>query len=271
MSRGLFYAIATVAIVATVATVLAFQGRGSGSGDSTFGGKDDPVLDAKVRTLQFYDWEPNVIGPGGRPAPDDPRVTGGAKAGRAGALSLYDAVLRAAQRPAQIDADNGRAGSLFFAVDRARRRVIGRAAPTRAQALAGAPAGATVYEVRPGTAIVAADGSTSRFYVIADDVAISGTSIREARQGTDQSTGRPVTLFAFDDTGLARFRRLTKAIAARGSQSSLDNVGDPPAQHNQHFAVVYDGAIVTAPAVDFRRSPDGLDASAGTQLAEQLP
>ena len=49
-----------------VATVIVFQ-RSSNTAKSTFGGKDDPVLDAKVRTLQFYDWETNVLGPGGRP------------------------------------------------------------------------------------------------------------------------------------------------------------------------------------------------------------
>jgi SecD-like export protein len=270
MSRGLFYVIAVVAIVATVAGVLSLRGGGDDDA-SLFGGKDDPVLDAKVRALQFYDWETKVIGPGGRPAPADPRVTGGSDAGSEGALPLYDAVVRAARRAAVIETDNGRAGSLFFAVDPSRRRVIGNAAPTRAAALAGDAAGATVAEVRPGTAIVAADGSTSRFYVLDDDVAIDGTSIREARQGTDESSGRPVTLFAFDDAGNAAFRRLTKAIAERGSNAALDAGGDNPQQYNQHFAVVYEGAIVTAPAVDFLRSPEGLDASAGTQLAEQLP
>src|SRR4051794_13520608 len=230
-NRG-FYVIAAIAVLATVATVIAFQ-RGKDTADSTFAGKDDPVLDAKVRKLQFYDWETNVLGPGGRPAPGDARVTGGPNAGRAGALSLYDAVMRAAQRPAAVEADNGRAGSLFFAVDGARRRVVGSAAATRAEALKGAPAGATVAEVRAGTAIVGADGSTSRFYVIDDDVAISGANIREARQGTDQSTGRPVTLFAFDDTGLALFRKLTKAIAERGSQLALDAGGADPAASNQ--------------------------------------
>ncbi len=272
MSGRLFYVIAVVAVIATVAGVIVWQGRDSGSGDSKFGGADDPVLDAKIRNLLFYDWETNVIGPDGRAAPGDPKVTGGTRAGKAGGLTLYDAVQRAARRPAVIDEDNGRPTSEFFAVDAARRKVLGRATETRAQALASAPAGATVVEVKPGTAIVGADDSASRWYVIDDNVAISGTQISEARQGTDQSSGKPVTLFAFTDTGMAQFRRLTRSVAARGSQSTLDS-GDVtnPTSHNQHFAVVYLGRIVTAPAVDFQRSPDGLDASVGTQLAEQLP
>jgi hypothetical protein len=271
MSSRLFYVVATVAVIATVAGVLVLRGRNSGADGPSFGGKADPVLDAKMRRLQFYDWETKVIGPDGRPAPGDPKVTGGPNAGRAGALTLYDAVLRAARRPATVEADNGRPTSIFFAVDPARRRVVGGAASSRAGALAGAPAGARVYEVAPDTAIVGAEGAADRFYVIKDDVAIAGSQTRDARQGTDQASGRPVTLFAFSDTGNRLFRELTKAIAARGSQASLNAASDDPARHNQHFAVIYDGQIVTIPSVDFRRSPDGLDASAGTQLSEQLP
>ncbi len=272
MSTRLFYVLAAIAVVFTVAGVLVLRG-GSDDGDNgpSFGGKDDPVLDAKVRRLQFYDWEANVIGPEGRPAPGDPKVTGGPNAGTAGAISLYDAVLRAAKRPADPEADNGRPGSVFFALDRDRRRVVGEAATTRQAASAAAPAGATIAEVKPGTAIVGAEGSASRFYVLDDDVAIRGTEIRNAREGDDQVSGRPVTLFDFSETGRTLFKQLTAKLAGRGSQASLDRVDDDPAQHNQHFAVVYDGQLVTTPFIDFRSSPDGLDPSAGTQLAEILP
>jgi SecD/SecF fusion protein len=268
MSRGLFYVIAVIAVIATVGGVLALQSR-SGGDDSTFGGKDDPVLDAKVKFLRFYDWEANVIGPDGRPAPADPKVTGGVNAGRAGAITRYEAVLRAAKRPAKIEADNARTTSIFFAVDRARRQVRG-GADSPQEALDGAPAGSRVYEVKPGTAIVAADRPGDRVYVIEDDVAISGSEIREPRQGAEAG-GRPVTLFKFSDSGLAQFHALTKAIAERGAQAALNAGADNPALHVQHFAVVYLSKILTVPAVDFRRSPDGLDASAGTQLAERLP
>ncbi len=268
MSTRLFYVLAVVAVVFTVGGVLVLESRRSDD-DSAFGGKADPVLEAKVRGLQFYDWEANVIGPDGRPEPGDPKVTGGPRAGRAGAISMYDAVRRAARRPAVAEADNGRTTSLFFAADPTTRKV-GAGASTRAGALRGAPAGSQVFELRPGTTIVAAQGAADRVYVLEDDVAITGSEIRNPRQGTD-ARGRPVTLFEFTDTGVTRFRELTKAIAARGSQASLNRVQDDPALHDQHFAVVYLGKVLTAPAVDFRRSPDGLDASAGTQLAEQLP
>ena len=56
----------------------------------------------KTAQLQFYDWEPNVIGPTGEPAPSEGSVTGdttrqGAGGAVAGLLE-YQAVLRAAKR-----------------------------------------------------------------------------------------------------------------------------------------------------------------------------
>jgi hypothetical protein len=260
-----------------VAGVLVLQ-RDSGSGsssDAASAGPDDPVLDAKMRRLVFYDWEPNVIGPSGRPAPGDPAVTGGAGAGRAGALSLYDAVLRAARRAATAEPDNARTTTLYYAVDRAHRRVFGHGAPSRTQALAAVPAAprraVRIYEVKPGTAIVGAKGAADHWYVLEDDVALRGSEIRDSRRARNAATGRPVILFSFTDAGRARFKALTQAVARRGAVSSLERASDDPAVHNQHFAVVYEGKIVTAPFVDFRRSPDGLDPRAGSQLSARLP
>ena len=57
----------------------------------------------KTAQLYFYDWEPNVIGPDGKPAPTESTVTGGEQAASsASGLPEYQAVLRAAKRPAII-------------------------------------------------------------------------------------------------------------------------------------------------------------------------
>ena len=56
----------------------------------------------KTAQLYFYDWEPNVIGPNGEPAPTDATVDRAARTREhvdAG-LPEYQAVLRAAKRPA---------------------------------------------------------------------------------------------------------------------------------------------------------------------------
>jgi hypothetical protein len=279
VSPRLFWLLAVVAVVATVAGVLVLRNNGSSGGSDTGSavvvGTADPALEAKVRRLAFYDWEPNVIGPKGRPAPDDPAVTGGVDAGRAGALALYDAVLRAARRPARVAAGNARTTSLYYAADAARRRVFGRGAPSRAQALAAVPAAGRrvvrIYEVRPGTTIVAALGSRRRWYALQDDVALRGSDIRDPRRATNPDTGRPVVNFAFTDAGRARFKALTEALARRGAASSLERTGDDPALHNQHFAVVSGAQLLKVPAIDFRANPDGLDARAGSQLDARIP
>ena len=54
----------------------------------------------KTAQLFFYDWEPNVIGADGKPAPAEASATGGPNAGAAQyGLVEYQAVLRAAKRP----------------------------------------------------------------------------------------------------------------------------------------------------------------------------
>src|SRR3954453_22462006 len=53
--------------------------------------------------LQFYDWEPSVIGPDGQPAPSEATVTGGREAGGSSfGLPQYKAVQRALKRPAEL-------------------------------------------------------------------------------------------------------------------------------------------------------------------------
>jgi SecD/SecF fusion protein len=273
--RRLLVVVAATAAVATLAAVLLLRGGDDAGDPGASPGVADPALAVKLRRLAFYDWEPNVIGPDGRPAPGDRAVTGGADAGTAGALAPYDAVLRAARRPARVEPDNGRATSLFVAVDRARRRAFGRGAPTAEAALAAVPAdrraAAAVVEVRPGTAILRAEGSRDRFYVIEDDVALRGSEIRDVRRVGGSATGRPVIFFRFTPAGRASFQRLTRDVARRGATASLENFRDDPTEHNQHFAVVLDAQIVTTPFVDFRRHPEGLDAAAGTRLAARLP
>jgi SecD/SecF fusion protein len=279
VSTRLFWLLAVVAVVATVAGVLVLRNNGS-SGSSDTGsavvvGTADPALEAKVRRLAFYDWEPNVIGPDGRPVPGDPAVTGGVDAGRAGALPLYDAVLRAARRPARVGPGNARTTSLYYAVDPVHRRVFGHGVPSRDQALAPVPAAGRrvvrIYEMRPGTTIVAALGSRRRWYVLHDDVALRGSDIRDPRRATNPATGRPVVNFAFTDAGRARFKALTEALAHRGAASSLERTSDDPALHNQHFAVVSGAQLLKVPAIDFRANPDGLDARAGSQLDARIP
>ena len=58
---------------------------------------------AQTALLYFYDWEPNVIGADGKPAPTEASATGGENAASStSGLLEYQAVLRAAKRPVII-------------------------------------------------------------------------------------------------------------------------------------------------------------------------
>jgi SecD/SecF fusion protein len=234
--------------------------------------------------LAIYDWEVNVLGPGGVPAPHDGLVTGGVDAGHGGALTLYDAVRRAARRPLAIGAGNARASSVFYAVDpQARQVVTGSAnllrqpgAPTPAAARAAVPATARdrmrIVEVKPGTIVVRAEQapdvepSRARWYVLRDAVALRGTGIENLRPDRDPQTGEPVVTFEFSAEGRRIWPRLTRAIADRGRSYARGLPGESANEANQHFAIVVDDAIVSVPYIDFRRNPDGIGADNGSQV-----
>jgi SecD/SecF fusion protein len=241
-----------------------------------------------VAQLAFYDWELNVIGPDGKTDPTNQAVTGGPSAGSAGALTLYDAILRASKQPAKIEVNNSRETSLFYAVNPATKKVYragkdpnGLAGEdTRAQALANVPralrAKAKVYEVKPNTVIVQAEQdptaktTTDQWYVLRDDVALKGTEIKKPAQSFDRGAGgngQPIVTFDFTSKGRKIWQNVTRRLAARGSESVGLLAGQDAASANQHFAIVLDDKLVSTPFIDFRQNPDGLDGRTGNQIS----
>jgi preprotein translocase subunit SecD len=180
--------------------------------------------------LRLYDWEANVIGPDGRPAPADPSVTGGRAAGDAHhALSRHDAVLRAARTPAHATAHGAPA----------RRAIVRAAGP-------------------------AAD----RWYVLDDEPAATGQDIDSARPGRDKLADEPVVLVTFTAHGQTAFSRLTARLAHRARR--IARAGARGTEANQHFAIVLDDRILATPYIDYRQSPDGIDAAVGTEISGGL-
>ena len=140
----------------------------------------------KTAQLYFYDWEPNVIGPNGTPAPTEPAVTGDNTGGGAGGatagLPQYQAVLRAAKRapvlrpqnsdlvtlgpgctPAQV---KGCIYGTWYLLDTKHERVLRGPEETEANLYADnyhAPVGAVVkaVHVNPGTLVVRAHPTES--------------------------------------------------------------------------------------------------------------
>ena len=230
-----------------------------------------------VAQLAFYDWEPNVIGPDGRPDPENAGVTGGQSAGdSSAALTLYDALLRAEKRPAKVEADNSRDGPLYYAVDKAAKRVFGLGEETRAEALANVPRAqrekADVMVVQPDTVLLRAQKPTdgpkpNRWFVLKDDVALAGKEIKDPEQNFDQGTGgsgAPIVTFSFTDKGRQTWEEVTKAIAQRGQASvGILSSGD---QTLQHFAIALDNELVSSPTIDYRQYPEGIDGRNGSQI-----
>jgi SecD/SecF fusion protein len=245
----------------------------------------------QVAQLFFYDWEPNVIGPDGKPDGTNPEVTGGPQAGQVGGISRFEAIERASKRPAIEDGNNSHAGQ-FYAVDEQDKKVLVGPEDDREslqealdQALEDPDEDrritqqehddAVVKEIKPGTTIVRAeqpdnipdDQKSDQWYVLADNVALRGTDIKNPEQNFDQGaggSGQPIVTFDFTDRGRRIWRDVTRDIAQRGSSQQIPGVSAQQAA--QHFAVVLDDELITVPFIDFVQNPNGIDGGQGSQI-----
>ena len=248
----------------------------------------------KTAQLQFYDWEPNVIGPEGTPAPTDASVTGGPNPGNSVAgLPEYEAVLRAAKRPAILRKadttwEKGCTAAQFkgciygqwYLLEPKTKKVLRGPEDTEQNLYSDVkiPAGAKTKAVRvnPGTVLVRArplegesgkviNASPNSWYVLNDEPALSGQDIRNPAQSFESNgTGEPIVTFGFSSHGAKVFEAVTKKIARRGEEAALPGVSKADAQ--QHFAIVLDEQLITVPYIDYTQNPEGIDASGGSQI-----
>jgi SecD/SecF fusion protein len=252
----------------------------------------------KTAQLQFYDWEPNVIGPTGEPAPTEGSVTGDTTSQGAGGatsgLLEYQAVLRGAKRKPILRKNDttwsqgctaaqvqGCLYGSWYLLDTAHERVVRGPEETEHNLytdLGKQPKGTKLKAVRvnPGTVIVQAraieptagkvtDPSPNSWYVLNDDPVLNGNDITNPVQGNDETTGQPNVSFGFDSHGKTVFEQVTKKIAQRGQEAELPGVTREEAM--QHFAVVLDGQLITVPSIDFTKYPEGIDASNGSEIS----
>lgn len=101
----------------------------------------------------------------------------------------------------------------------------------------------------------------ARFFVLRDDVALTGTDVVNPRPGTDAS-GTPDVSFGLTAAGRRAFQLVTRTITTRGAAVSRSG-----AMFNQHFAVAVDDQLITVPQIDFRQYPDGILAGGGADLS----
>ena len=245
------------------------------------GVKDAIRAEAQVGTtaqLYFYDWEPNVIGPNGKPAPTDATVTGGQNPGDSTyGVPLYQAVIRGSKRPEVLRPNDTTHGpgvdGAWYLVNDKQQKVLRGPEDTKPNLVAEAPAppGSRAVRVPPGTVIVQAQATANQqqstldsYYVLNDDPALSGKDLKNPQQSFDNGaggTGQPIVTFDFTSHGRSVFQNVTRTIAHRGADATL--LGTPDLQH---FAIVLDNKLISVPSIDFRQYENGIDASNGSQI-----
>jgi SecD/SecF fusion protein len=251
----------------------------------------------KTAQLYFYDWEPNVIGADGKPAPTETTATGGARAGEAQfGLLEYQAVLRAAKRLPILRASDttwqrgctpqqarGCIYGTWYLLDTKHEQVLRGPEETEQNLYADnykppADSKPKVVRVNPGTVLVqarpveSAQGKVTKqapnsWFVLNDDPALSGADINHPQQGFQEGsggTGSPDVSFGFTSHGKGVWQQVTKQIAHRGQEAQLPGVSREAAQ--QHFAIALDGQLITTPSIDYTRYPEGIDASTGSEI-----
>jgi SecD/SecF fusion protein len=251
----------------------------------------------KTAQLFFYDWEPNVIGAEGKPAPSERTVTGGPQAGAAEfGLTEYKAILRAEKRAPELRKTDttwskgctaaqvgGCIYGQWYLIEPKHEKVLRGPEETKNNLFSEARAkpGPNVKAVRinPGTVLVRAravettsgkvtNKTPNSWYVLKDDPVLTGADIKNPTQSFDEGsggTGAPNVTFGFTGHGQSVFQNVTKQIAHRGQEAQLPGVGKEAAQ--QHFAVVLDEQLITTPSIDYTKYPEGIDATTGSQIS----
>ncbi len=213
----------------------------------------------------------------------------------AGSMSLYDAVKLASKQPPVNSANSSHLGDQYYMFGAAgssacevaakfygvplevgQRCYLSGPDDNPADLASGLPPGVSASEgetlvVPPGTVVLqAADVSSShqtqftspeaQFFVLKDNVTLTGNEITNPQQSTD-TTGTPDVTFGFTSKGNTAFQNVTGTIAHRGE---LDSIGQT--SYVQHFAVALDGKLITVPQIDYHTYPDGIIGGNGAEI-----
>ena len=220
--------------------------------------------------LFFYDWEANILDENCR---TDPNENANAKQPITG---FFQAVRQASRCDPRLDGNNSAADRpRFYAFDEASKQALNNGQPSESREAAledlDDAERAQVVEVPEGILVVrdqkpSADApDLDRFWVIEDNPALSGTDIRNPEQDFDQQfSNEPLVKFEFTDRGREAFQEITRNIAQRGQDNSFWS--PDPNQSSQHFAIVLDDELISAPSIDYVEYPDGIDGRTGAEI-----
>src|SRR3954451_1792882 len=215
--------------------------------------------------LFFYDWEANILDETCKADPDENASQ------KTPITGFYKAVKQASKCPPQKDGNNNAADApRFYAFDKTSKQPLNDGQPSDSKQAAlqdltpQQRANAEVVEVPTGILVVrdekpdAKAPDPDRWWVIQDNPALSGTDIKNPKQSFDQQAGnQPIVTFDFTKKGRTAFQNITREIAQRGVDNSLP--GDNPIAASQHFAIVLDNQLVSAPYINYNENPDGID------------
>jgi SecD/SecF fusion protein len=131
------------------------------------------------------------------------------------------------------------------------------------------PAGTKVLTVPPHEIIVAcpsasgclgATTSSATYYYALTPPELTGADLVRGRTHADVGpVGDPVVLLQLTDHGSKVFEQITRAEAQRGAAKyRLAGKRGNHLNYVQHFAIVLDGVLDSAPYIDFQQNPDGI-------------
>ncbi len=217
----------------------------------------------------------------------------GAGAPGAESRSLYQAVKLASKQAPYVSESNSRPSPEYFMFGRAGSRACKEAArafhigpapgrpcylagptETRSELTRALPPGISathqrVFKINRGWVVLEAaygfdqspplSDPSAQFFVLRDNVALSGDAITNPEPGHDPA-GNPDVTFGFTSEGASAFQRVTAQIAKRGSL--LSGLGR---QLFQHFAVALGTQLITIPYIDYTQNPFGIP---GTERAD---
>jgi SecD/SecF fusion protein len=223
--------------------------------------------------LFFYDWESDLLDENCKATPDENSNS------RTPITGFFKAVQAASKCPPQKDGNNNAADApRFYAFDKVSKEPLNNGQPSDSRQAAlqdltpEERAKAQVVEVPEGILVVRDEKPNAdapppdRFWLVADNPALSGTDIKNPEQNFDQRSGNePIVTFDFTSKGREAFQRITREIAQRGQDNALP--GDDPTQASQHFAIVLDNELVSAPYINYVENPDGIDGTTGAQIS----
>jgi SecD/SecF fusion protein len=214
--------------------------------------------------LNFYDWEPNLIGPertvGGNPGQSPPSAAleklekEWKEAGRnpksteneglilSGAFpNAYSAALLAAEQEPDENCEKcSVAKTRYYLFEKAAPHKLLAGPETSKHDLYESPTGETlpkdglVVEVPAGTVLVSElptdlsgkvdETAQPGWFALKDNVALSGSEITEPKQEYAQGSGEPNVSFKFSNSGRENFQNVTRQIAQRGQAQAIGPV-----------------------------------------------